>query len=107
MPIQIHAGAPTLCIRREAYERTGLVRAAVDERLGLTADEFRVEGDVVAIGPVHDADAFARLLEELESIGLVYYDDFFELSGNWPEWLAVFAGSRGAVGRSSPSQPHS
>ena len=107
MPLQIHAGAPTLFIRREAYERTGLVRAAVDERLGLTADEFRVEGDVVAIGPAHDADAFARLLAELESIGLVYYDDFFELSGNWPEWLAVFAGSLGAPGRSSPSQPHS
>jgi hypothetical protein len=26
----------------------------------------------------------------LESLGLVYFDDFFELSGNWPAWLNVF-----------------
>ena len=107
MPLQIHTGAPTLFIRRSAYERSGLVRASLDARLGLTPDEFRVEGEVVVIGPVHDADAFASLLEELEKLELAYYDDFFELSGNWPEWLSVFAGSLGTLGRSSPSQPHS
>lgn len=107
MPLQIPAGAPTLFIRRRAYERSGLVRASLDERLGLTPEEFRVEGDVVAIGPVYDAEAFAALLDELELLGLVYYDDFFELSGNWPEWLSVFAGAVGGTGRSSPSQPHS
>ena len=107
MPHQIHPGAPTLFIRRSAYEQAGLVRAALDERLGLTDDEFRVEGDVIAIGPVYDASAFASLLEDLERMGLAYYDDFFELSGNWPEWLTVFAGSVGALGRRSPSQPHS
>ena len=72
MPLQIHPGAPTLFIRRTAYEHARLVRAALDERLGLA-----------------------------------YYDDFFELSGNWPEWLSVFAGSVGAPGRRSPSHPHS
>ena len=105
MPVPIHSGAPTLIVRRPAYERSGLVRAAIDERLGLTDEEFRVEGDVVLIGPVHDADAFAAFVEELEGLGLAYYEDFFELSGNWPEWLTVLAGSLGAPGRSSPSQP--
>lgn len=105
MPIEINAGAPTLFIRRAAYERTGLVRAAIDERLGLTPDEFRAEGEVLAIGPAYDGDAFAALVDELEQLGLTYYDDFFELSGNWPEWLAVFAGSSGGPGRSNPSQP--
>jgi hypothetical protein len=107
MPLSIRTGAPTLIIQRAAYERADLVRMALDDRLGLTQDEFRVEGDLIAIGPVHDAEAFASLLEELERIGLVYYDDFFELSGNWPGWLAVFAGSVGAAGRNNPSQPHS
>jgi hypothetical protein len=105
MPLPIHSGAPTLFIRRPAYERSGLARSAIDERLGLTADEFRVEGDLIAIGPVHDAEAFATLLDELEQLGLSYYEDFFELSGNWPDWLSVLAGSVGAPGRSSPSQP--
>ena len=107
MPLDIPAGHPTLVFRRAAYERAGLVRAALDERIGLTADEFRVERDLVALGPIHDEDALGALLAELEQLGLVYFDDFFELSGNWPEWLAVFAGSVGVQGRSKPSQPHS
>jgi hypothetical protein len=105
MPIPIHSGAPTLFVRRSAYEQSGLVRAAVDERLGLTADEFRVEGDIVVIGPVYDGEAFASLLDEFEQLGLVYYDDFFELTGNWPDWLSVFSGPTGELGRSNPSQP--
>src|SRR5206468_315428 len=51
MPIQISTGAPTLFIRRDAYERAGFVRTAIDKLLGSTPDEFRVEGDLVAIGP--------------------------------------------------------
>jgi hypothetical protein len=96
-----------LFIRREAYERLGLVRSELDQRLGLTPDEFRVEGDAVVIGPVYDADALVAILGELESLGLAFYDDFFELSGNWPDWLAVFAGSTASPGRNKPSQPHS
>lgn len=104
MPLPIHTGAPTLFIRRAAYEKTGLVRAAIDARLGLTEDEFRVEGDVVIIGPVYDAEAFGALMEELEKLGLIFYDDFFELTGTWPDWLSLFAGSAGP-GRNKPSQP--
>ena len=105
MPLSIGSGAPTLFIRRAAYERADLARASIDQRLGLTADEFRVEGDVVAIGPVYDGEALATLLDDFERLGLEYYDDFFELSGNWPEWLALFAGSLTTPGRSNPSQP--
>jgi hypothetical protein len=105
MPLPIASGAPTLVIRRSAYERSGLSRASVDELLGLTDQEFRVEGDAVIIGPVFDADAFAQFLDELERLGLAFYDDFFELSGNWPDWLVVLAGPT-AAGRSKPSQPH-
>ena len=105
MPIPIRSGAPTLFIRRSAYERSGLVRAGLDERLGLTADEFRVEGDLVVVGPIFDGEAFAGLLDDFERLGLAYYDDFFELTGNWPEWLTVLAGSVEGPRRSSPSQP--
>lgn len=107
MPLPIHTGAPTLFIRKAAYEHSGLVRAAIDTRLGLTPEEFRVEGEVVTIGPIYDTDAFAALVDDLEKLGLTYYDDFFELTGNWPDWLAVFAGAVGVQGRNKPSQPHS
>jgi hypothetical protein len=89
--LNIASGAPTLLIRRPAYELSGITRAAIDERLGLTPDEFRVEGDLVAIGPLHGAagDALGELVSDLEKLGLVYFDDFFELSGSWPDWLRV------------------
>ena len=95
MPISIPDGSPTLLIRRDAFERSGLTRQALDERLNLTADEFRVEGSLVAIGPIVGEDALPDLIAELEGLGLAYFDDFFELSGNWPEWLSVVVVGRG------------
>ncbi|HET9455564.1 MAG TPA: hypothetical protein VFO66_14865 [Gemmatimonadaceae bacterium] len=91
MPLKIAAGAPTLLIRRAALERAGLSRAQLDERLNLTADEFRLERDLIVVGPIHGED-IASLVAELEEAGLAYFDDFFELTGNWPEWMTVFAG---------------
>lgn len=91
MPLSVSPNAPTLFIRREAFERVGLTRAALDERLNLTDEEFRVEGPLVAVGPVVGENALVDVVAELEGLGLVYYDDFFELSGNWPDWLRLFA----------------
>ena len=91
MPLPVTHGVPTLFFRREAYERAGLTRAALDARLGLTEAEFRVEGDLVALGPIYDVEALGALVDELEQLGLTYYEDFFELSGSWPEWLALTA----------------
>jgi hypothetical protein len=91
MPLPVPAGAPTLFIRREAFERAGLTRSALDRRLNLTDEEFRVEGALIAVGPLYGDDDLTALIEELEGLGLVYFDDFFELSGNWPEWLRLVA----------------
>jgi hypothetical protein len=96
MPLPVAHGVPTLFIRRPAYERAGLTRATLDERLGLTDAEFQVDGDLVALGPIYDVDALGTLVDDLEREGLTYYEDFFELSGSWPEWLEIVvrAGSR-------------
>ncbi|MBL8959080.1 MAG: hypothetical protein JNJ98_04445 [Gemmatimonadetes bacterium] len=91
MPLPLAAEYPSLVIRREAFERTGLTRTAFDERLGLTDEEFRVEGALIVIGPIHETDALPLVIEELERAGLTYFDDFFDLSGNWPAWLRLFA----------------
>ena len=89
MPLPVTQGVPTLFIRRPAYERSGLTRASLDERLSLTDSEFQVDGDLVALGPIYDVDALGTLVDDLERAGLVYYEDFFELSGSWPEWLEL------------------
>src|SRR4051794_38817677 len=89
--LDVIQGVPTLFFRRAAYERAGLSRATLDTRLGLTDAEFRVEGDLVALGPIYDTEALGTLLDELEEAGLTYFEDYFELSGSWPEWLALSA----------------
>ena len=91
MPLNLHNTAPTLLIRKSAFERVEMTRAQVDEALGLTPEEFRIEGSLIAIGPLVGEDTLSELIERLEATGLVYYDDFFELSGNWPEWIRLFA----------------
>ena len=90
MPLTLSSAAPTLLIRKAAFERVGLTRAQFDDALGLTPDEFRVEGEVIAIGPLVGEDSLTDLIVQLEEAGLQYFEDFFELSGNWPEWLRLF-----------------
>lgn len=93
MALNIPSGAPVLVIRRTPYEAHELSRSEIDERLQLTPDEFRVEGGLVVIGPIYaGAEAMTDFIASLEQAGLTYFDDFFELSGNWPEWLRLFAG---------------
>ena len=94
MPHAIPAGQAILFIRREAYERAGVTRVAIDQRLNLTPDEFTVEGQLVIIGPLPDEAALRDLFDDLEEAGLAYFDDYFELSGNWPSWLRLYASDR-------------
>ncbi|MDQ8164922.1 MAG: hypothetical protein P3A28_04080 [Gemmatimonadota bacterium] len=94
MPIPLMNSAPTLLVRRDAFERAGLSRASIDRALTLTDEEFRVERDLVAIGPIYSDDGLTALVQAFEEAGLVFYEDFFELSGNWPDWLSLLAASR-------------
>lgn len=98
MPLQLTANYASLLIRRSAFERVGLIRATIDDRLGLTDQEFRVEGDLIAIGPILDADALQEVITDLENAGLVHFEDFFDLSGNWPDWLVLYAKDSGRTG---------
>lgn len=91
MPLKLSHSAPTLLIRKRAFEQYALARADFDTALHLTDEEFRVEGDLVAVGPVYDAAGLAEVIGALEARGLTYFDDFFDLSGNWPDWLLVYA----------------
>ena len=92
MPLTIDAGQPSVLIRREAYENAGLVRSELDSHFNLTDAEFRVEGDLVVLGPLASDDLIGPITDYLEAAGLAYFDDFFELSGNWPEWLRIYVG---------------
>ena len=45
----------------------------------------------MVIGLLPSDDRVGPVVGYLESVGLIYFDDFFELSGNWPEWLHLYA----------------
>jgi hypothetical protein len=90
MPLDMRRDAPTVVIRRAGWERSGLTREEIDRRFNLTADEFRVEGSLVAIGPLFQDGDLESLVVLLESTGLNHFEDFFDLSGNWPEWLVLY-----------------
>ena len=94
MPLPVSAGLPTVFIRKEAFERASLVRSEIDSMFNLTDSEFRVEGQLIAIGPLPSDEMTGPLIEYLEGKGAIYFDDVFELSGNWPDWLKLYAMSR-------------
>ena len=91
MPLTVPAGLPTILIRKGAFERAGVNRPEIDSLFNLTDQEFRVEGGLIAIGPLPSDDMLGLVVAFFETKGLVYYDEFFELSGNWPEWLKLYA----------------
>lgn len=92
MPLTIDSARPSILIRRQAYENAKLARLELDSRFNLTNGEFRVEGNLVVIGPLPSDDLIGPITDYLEKAGLAYFDDFFELSGNWPEWLRIYVG---------------
>lgn len=94
MPLSLSPQGPTLAIRREAFEFAGLSRTSIDSALNLTDAEFRVEGSLIAIGPLPGPDDVPDLIDMFEEAGLVYFDDFMEIPGGMPEWLELFARHR-------------
>jgi len=92
VPLTIDFARPSILIRRQAYENAKLARLELDSRFNLTNGEFRVEGNLVVIGPLPSDDLIGPITDYLEEAGLAYFDDFFELSGNWPEWLRIYVG---------------
>ena len=94
MPIELAHNRGTILIRRSAFERANLTRSAIDDRYNLTDEEFQVEEDLIVIGPLPSEDSIPQMIEDLEQSGLAYFDDFFDLSGNWPDWLTIYTRAR-------------
>ena len=40
------------------------------------------------------AEELRDILDDLEAAGLVYFDEYFELSGNWPPWIRLYVADR-------------
>lgn len=87
--MKLQQSRASVLIRRDAFERAGIARSIIDQRYNLTDQEFQVAEGLVIIGPLPSDDMVPNLISDLEGSGLSYYEDFFEMSGNWPEWLDI------------------
>ena len=105
MPLSVTNGLATVFIRKSAFEKAGLMRVEIDQRFNLTDAEFRVEGELIAIGvcerrrdgvwltlgalwrlhaaraPIHPAD------QQSTSRGMAKKDGVIELEGSVLEAL--------------------
>ncbi|MGH7604843.1 MAG: hypothetical protein ACRENK_12720 [Gemmatimonadaceae bacterium] len=90
MTLELSHDRSVIMIRQDAYEKSGISRIALDDRFNLTPDEFQVKDGLVALGPLASDEMLTEMINQLEQNGLVYFDDFFELTGNWPNWLTLY-----------------
>jgi hypothetical protein len=80
-----------LIVRRRA-----LVERRVDLRDLLTAMEVGgpLDGgeELLSFGPHFGREAADTMISRLTTLGLVYFDDFFEFCGDYPSWCSLRGG---------------
>ena len=74
-----------LVVRRASLKERGVswtaLLAALEVAKPLDSDEF-----ILSFGPHFGSEALATFTSRLSELGLRYFDDFFEFSGDFPKW---------------------
>lgn len=84
-----------IVIRRDAMHAHSITRAQVLE--ALEVDRPLAENDeLLSFGPSFGQEASDEFVRRLESLGLIYFDDFFDLVLSHPDWLQFSARYAGA-----------
>jgi hypothetical protein len=66
-----------------------------------TSSPFDSNAEIASFGPHFGAEALETLVRRLSDLGLKYFDDFFEFSGDFPKWC-IF----GISAASAPEHRH-
>ena len=80
-----------LIVRRKALieRQVSLHNLFAAMEAGKALDE---NDELLSFGPHFGREAADTMISRLTKLGLVYFDDFFEFSGDYPSWC-VFRGS--------------
>ena len=74
-----------IIVRRPALAERGVswadLLSALEVSVPLDSNE-----SLASFGPHFGREAVDEFLRRLTRLGLVYFDDFFEFSGEWPLW---------------------
>lgn len=79
-----------LVIRQRALVARGVSRSQLLEALE-TDSPSAEDSELLSFGPSFGPEACDEFVRRLESIGLAYLDDFFDLALNHPSWLKFSA----------------
>jgi hypothetical protein len=94
-----------IVVRQSALAARGITKARVLEVF--KADRPMAEdGELLAFGPSFGGEACKEFVRSLESRGLVYFDDFFDLTLSHPNWL-IFSASCDGFPKTDHSQEQS
>ena len=76
----------SLVIQRSAFDRSFLNQEKIDalrNKIGL----YDFNDDLESWGPFFGGESLEYVITALQSLGLVYYDDFFEICLDFPHWI--------------------
>ncbi|ATA53150.1 hypothetical protein CKY39_07950 [Variovorax boronicumulans] len=79
-----------LVIRQSALVARGVTRTQLLEALE-SARPMAEDGELLSFGPCFGQEACDEFVRRLEALGLVYVDDFFDLTLSHPDWLKFSA----------------
>ncbi len=74
-----------IVIRRRALIARDVSYPALLAALGAN-EAFDADGELLTFGPSFGQEGLEALTQRLVALGLVYFDDFFEFAGSFPEW---------------------
>ncbi len=74
-----------IIVRRAALMERGV---SWGDLLGVFSgkEPLDANSDLISFGPHFGQEALDALLRGLADVGLKYFDDFFEFSGDYPKW---------------------
>ena len=61
-----------------------------------TSSPFDGNAEIASFGPHFGAEALETLVRRLSDLGLKYFDDFFEFSGDFPKWCIFWVSGASA-----------
>jgi len=83
-----------IIIRRAALTERNVAWANVLGALE-TSEPLDSSETLISFGPHFGPEALDEFVRRLTSLGLVYFDDFIQFSGDWPGWCKFMAYSPG------------
>ena len=78
-------GEYSIVVRLASLKKRGVPLSKLMAALG-ASEPFDSNDEIASFGPHFGREALDTLVQRLSDLGLEYFDDFFEFSGDFPKW---------------------